>query len=88
MHTINLIAKSILKLFDTQKLKDIKEFEDAMAEVNEQVNEDEELEEEEGKEDESSEDEDNDNECETRLEPMRTMLLKVCLRPIDPNPNC
>jgi hypothetical protein len=80
VHTVNLIAKSILKPFDTQKLKDIKVFEDAMAEVHEQVNKD--IDEEEDEEGESDEDEDNDdNELEPRLEPIRTMLLKVCLPP-------
>ena len=80
VHTVNLIAKSILKPFDTQKSKDIKAFEDAMAEVHEQVNKD--KDEEEDKEAESDEDEEednNDNELEPRLEPIRTMLLKVCL---------
>ena len=79
MHTINLITKSILKPFDTQKTKGTQEFDDmAQALVTEQ--------------DEATSDEDkkdkegDDGEDDARLRPIRSMLLKVCLRSTDPNP--
>jgi len=83
-HTINLITKSILKPFDTQKAENTQAFEDALAEIREQVKGDDkkeggEDEEEEGEEEEEEgEDDDNDNDkLAARLEPIRSMLLKV-----------
>jgi len=83
-HTINLIAKSILKLFDTQKAENTQAFEDALAEIHEQAKGDDkkeggEDEEEEGEEEEEEgEDDDDDNDkLATRLELIRSMLLKV-----------
>ena len=79
MHTINLIAKSILKPFNTQKTKGTQEFDDmAQALVKEQ--------------DEATSDEDkkdkegDDSEDDARLRPIRSMLLKVHLHSTDPNP--
>jgi hypothetical protein len=79
-HTINLIAKSILKPFDIQRMKDIHEFNDvaqALADTFEEgVIE---------KEDEE-EDDDDDDEINTSLGPIKLMLLKVYLCIINPNP--
>ena len=85
VHTVNLIAKSILKPFDAQKEKDIQSFNDvaqALADSAEGTDsDDEDLE----KEDDSDEDEDEgeednvNNELNTSLRPIRSMLLKVCL---------
>ena len=70
MHTINLIAKSILKPFDTQKLKGTEDFDDvaqALAKEQEQKTGNDDNEEDE-------DDKDEDNELVTRLEPIRSML--------------
>jgi len=80
VHTINLIAKSILKPFDTQKAKGTQEFDDvaqALEKEQEQAIIDDD------KQDEGIDDGDEDN---ARLTPIRSMLLKVCLRSTDPNP--
>jgi len=79
VHTINLIAKSILKPFDTRKTKGTQEFDDvAQALVKEQdeatSNKD------------KKDEEGDDGEDDARLRPIRSMLLKVCLRSTDPNP--
>ena len=100
VHTINLIAKSILKPFDTAKSnepkstpKDVCAFEDVMAEIYEQEkgsngnDNDNKEEEEEDKEDKDKEGEDKDDELAMRLDLIRSMLQKVSLCPIDPNPN-
>ena len=79
-HTINLIAKSILKPFDGRKTKDLQEFNDTtnalveLDECDEQATGNGE-----GKEIEEDEDEDEDNDDEG-LEPIKMTLLKVCLR--------
>jgi hypothetical protein len=83
-HTVNLIAKSILKPFEVQKMKDIQEFNDVvqgLADTSEEENakeEDEEEDEDDEDEDEEGEDEGED-EFDTSLEPIKSMLLKVCL---------
>ena len=100
VHTVNLIVKSILKPFDTAKSKepkstpkDVRAFEDVMAEMYEQEkgsdgnDNDDKEEEEEDEEDKDEEGEDKDDELAMRLDPIRSMLQKVSLRPIDPNPN-
>ena len=79
VHTVNLIAKSILKPFDAQKSKNMQVFEDALAEVHEQTTE---YDENEDKQDEDDEDGDEVNDLAMMLEPIRSMLLKVCLCPI------
>jgi len=91
-HTMNLIAKSILKPFDIQKAKETQLFNDianalldlAEGHDSEECTEDmphtpsddEEEEADKDKED-DSEDEEEDNELDTNLEPIRTMLSKV-----------
>ena len=92
VHTINLIAKSILRPFDTQKTNDIRAFNNiahALADLAEGHDPDEctehvtgANEEETDKEDkedkEDREDEyDKDNDSNASLEPIRSMLLKV-----------
>ena len=88
VHTVNLIAKSILKPFDTPKSKepkskDVQVFEDAMAEIRE--NEGNKEDNKEG--DDSNSEDDNDNNDDNdklamRLDPIRSVLQKVSLRPI------
>ena len=98
VHTINLIAKSILKPFDAQKTKGIGSFNDALSDLAEGPDleectedtthttdeEEEEEEEEEAEadkdEEDNSEDEEGDDELDRNLEPIRSMLLKVCVR--------
>jgi len=80
-------VKLILKPFDTQKSKDAQGFEKALAEIQEEVkgddkNGDEEGEDDKAEEDEEDEDDEDDNDIATRLEPIRTMLQKVCLCPV------
>lgn len=80
VHTINLIAKSILKSFDTQKIQEIESFNNAAHALADLANGHEscDLEDEEGEDDEdNSEVEEDDNELDASLEPIRTMLLKV-----------
>jgi hypothetical protein len=90
MHTINLIAKSILKPFDAQKTKGIGSFNDALSDLAEGPDleectedtthtTDEEEEEADKDEEDNSEDKEGDDELDTNLEPIRSMLLKVCL---------
>ena len=81
---MNLIARSIMKLFDAQKVKDIKEFNNAahtLANLAEGTKQDQEATE----KDDSDKDEDGDNkadaldhELDASLEPISSMLLKVC----------
>jgi hypothetical protein len=76
VHTVNLIAKSILKSLDVQKIKDICEFNDvtqALADLADGHN----LEDEEGDEDED-EDEEEELDTSSQVGPMRLMLLKAC----------
>jgi ABC-type Zn2+ transport system substrate-binding protein/surface adhesin len=91
VHTVNLIAKSVLKPFDVQKKKDIQAFNNvAHALANRQGTSDiEDGEEEKDKDEDEEKDKDgeedkdeDDNELDavTSLEPIRSMLLKVCLR--------
>ena len=79
VHTVNLIAKSILKPFDTRKTKKTQSFSDvahALAELTEgHVLEGKEKE---GDDEDNSEDEEEDDGLDTSLKPIRTMLLKVC----------
>ena len=89
-HTVNLIARSIMKPFDAWKAKDIEEFNDAahtLANLAEDTKPDQEATE----EDDSDEDKDGDDEADTldhelsaNLEPISSMLSKVCLHIIDP----
>jgi hypothetical protein len=83
VHTVNLIAKSILKPFDVQKMKDIHEFNDiaqALADLAEER--DKEGIDEDIKED-GEEDEEDKEEFDASLGPIRSMLLKVCLHSMD-----
>ena len=79
MHTVNLVVKSILKPFDTQKSKNMQAFEDALAKVHEQTTE---YDKNEDKQDEDDEDGDEVNDLTMMLKLIRSMLLKVCLCPI------
>ena len=85
VHTINLITKSILKPFDTRKVKDLSEFSNvtqALAESGDGHDLEEDTAhasdniEEEAEEEEAEEEE----EFNASLGPIRSMLLKVCLR--------
>ena len=85
VHTVNLVMKSVLKPFDTQKSKDAQAFEKALAEIQEDTKSADQNGDREGKDDKVEEedmDKDKDKDIATRLEPIRSMLLKVCLRPI------
>lgn len=93
VHTVNLIAKSILKPFDTQKTNEIRSFNDvahALADLAEGLD----SEDSEGTEDTTGDDKEGakdnsdkeDTELGTTLEPIRSMLLKVCLCFIVCNP--
>jgi len=85
MHTINLIAKSVLKPFDVQRKRDIQAFNNmAHALTNKQMTSDnEDGEEDKDKDkDEDEEDEDEDDKAANELEPIWSMLLKVCLHVI------
>ena len=97
VHTINLIAKSILKPFDTRKAKDIQAFNDVaqaiagVTEGTEQVtgdDDDDERADDEKDKDVDEHEEALDDELSTSLDPIRSMLLKVCLRfvHLDHNP--
>jgi len=89
-HTVNLIARLIMKLFNAWKAKDIEEFNDAaytLANLAKDMKQDQEA----TKEDDSDEDKDGDDEVDTldhelsaNLEPISSMLSKVCLHFIDP----
>jgi hypothetical protein len=106
VHTVNLIAKSILKPFDTRKTKDLSEFsnvvqaladsgDDTMASMGDSHGPEEDTEresdsiedsEETDGGDESDDEEDEEEEEEefdASLGPIRSMLLKVCLRVTD-----
>jgi len=93
VHTVNLIAKSILKPFDVRKTEDVQAFNEVAhalsdsARGHEQVASDDKQPEDED-EDEGEGEDDDDNELNTSLDPIRSMLLKVgfFLRVIDPNP--
>jgi hypothetical protein len=80
-HTVNLIAKSILKSFEQRKMKEIQEFNDVVQGLADTF-EGEKVEDEDGEDEEDGdEDEDEDeHEFDTSLEPIKAMLLKVCLR--------
>ncbi len=84
VHTINLVAKSILKPFDIRKGKDIRALDDIthaladLAEGHEQTTGEDDEKEDKG----DDEDDEGGNEDNAGLEPIRLMLLKVCLRPI------
>ena len=86
VHTVNLIAKSILKPFDVRKAKDIHKFNDVAQAL---ANSAEGLDVEEDTEHAMNDDDEEEEEEEFNalsLEPIRSMLLKVHLRFIDPNP--
>jgi len=92
VHTVNLIAKSILKPFDTRKAKETQSFndianalldleeghdsEECMEDTPHTPSDGEEEEVDKDKED-NSEDEEDGDELDTNLEPIRTMLSKV-----------
>jgi hypothetical protein len=85
VHTINLIAKAILRPFDTQRTKDVSDFNN-IAQALADSAEGNELEEEEGTEHATADFEKVDIEEEgwkeefnASLEPIRSMLQKVCL---------
>jgi hypothetical protein len=84
VHTVNLIAKSILKPFDTQKMKEIKLFNDVAHALSDLAkgheshdSESEDKDEEDDEDEDDSEVEEDNNELDTSLEPIRAMLLKV-----------
>ena len=90
VHTVNLIAKSILKPFDVRKMEDVQAFNEVAhalsdsARGHEQVASDDKQPEDEEDEDDEDEDEDegegeddDNNELNTSLDPIRSMLLKV-----------
>jgi ABC-type Zn2+ transport system substrate-binding protein/surface adhesin len=85
-HTVNLIAKSILKPFEARKMKDIQEFNDVVQGLADTSKEDN-IMEEDGEDEDDHEDEDEDKEGEDEgedkfdmsLGPIKSMLLKVCL---------
>ena len=90
VHTVNLIARLIIKLFNARKAKDIEEFNDA-AHTLANLAEDTKLDQEATEEDDLDEDKDGDDEADTldhelsaNLEPISSTLLKVCLHFIDP----
>ena len=75
VHTVNLIAKSILKPFETRKAKEMELFNDVAHALADSASD---FEEEEDDEDEdNSGEEEDDNELDAGLEPIKTMLLKV-----------
>ncbi len=92
-HTVNLIAKAILKPFDARKAKDIQLFNDvahALADLAEGHDSDAHTTGDDDKEDEEDkegnhEDEEEDNETKSSLEPIGSMLLKVRSHFIDHN---
>jgi len=80
MHTINLVAKAILRSFDIRRKKDIRNFNNvahALADMAEGDEEEECAEHEEEDEHEDKEDEEEENHAS--LAPIRSTLLKVCL---------
>ena len=80
VHTVNLIVKSILKLFDIRKRKDLQVFNKAAHALADLVDGQEEaVPDDEENEDEENEEEEDDNKFNTCLEPIQSMLLKVCL---------
>ena len=88
-HTVNLIARLIMKPFDARKAKDIEEFNDA-AHTLANLAKDTKLDQEATEEDDSDEDKDGDDEADTldhelsaNLEPISSTLSKVCLHFID-----
>jgi hypothetical protein len=74
VHTINLIAKSVLKPFDVREKKDITDFTDIAQMLADSAGEHE------PEDEEDDEDEDDDEEFDTspQVGPMRLMLLKAC----------
>lgn len=81
VHTINLVAKAILKPFDVRKGKDIRALDDALADLaeeHEQTTGDDDEKEDKG--DDEDDDDEGGSEDNAGLEPIRLMLLKVCLR--------
>jgi len=89
VHTVNLIARLIMKPFDAQKAKDIEEFNDAvhalanLAKGMKQDQEATEKDDEDGDEDGEDEVDALDHELDANLEPISLMLSKVCLHFID-----
>ena len=82
VHTVNLVAKSILKPFDTKKTTDTQAFNDmaqAIAEVTEGTGDDEEKEDDEKDKERDEHEEPLDDELAMSLDPIRSMLEKVCL---------
>jgi hypothetical protein len=82
VHTVNLIAKLILKPFDIRKNKDVQAFNDAAHALTDSVvghKMEQAAHDEEGKDDDEDEDENKDNEFDAGLKPIWSMLLKVCL---------
>ena len=81
VHMVNLIVKSILKPFDIRKRKDLQAFNKAAHALADSVDGQEEaVPDDEENKDEENEEEEDDNEFNTCLEPIRSMLSKVCLR--------
>jgi len=80
VHMVNLIAKLILKLFDIRKRKDLQAFNKVAHALADSVDRQEEaVPDNEEKEDEENKEEEDNNEFNMCLEPIRSMLLKVCL---------
>ena len=89
VHTVNLVAKSILRPFDTQNSKGLSEFSKVMQGLSDAgdgydtdgVEEDTEDRDEEDYHDNCENEEDEDERFDdTSLSPIRSMLQKVCLR--------
>ena len=80
VHTVNLIAKSILKPFETCKAKEMELFNDIAHALADSASDFEEEEEEDDEDEDNSGEEEDDNELDAGLEPIKTMLLKVCRR--------
>ena len=70
VHTVNLVAKAILKPFDVQRTKDINEFNNVIQTLANTF-EEKDIDEEEGEDD-------NNEVFDMNLEPIKSMLLKVC----------
>ena len=77
VHTVNLIAKSILKPFETRKAKEMQSFNDVAHTLADSASDFEEEEEDDDEDKDDSGEEVDDNELDAGLKPIKTMLLKV-----------
>jgi len=78
VHTINLVTKAILRLFDIQRKNDIHDFNDVAHALAEPVDDEEECTEDQRK-DEEQDEEDEGEENDLSFAPIRSTLMKVCL---------